>query len=474
MRLRSGTSVRAFAAAASLAFALGAGWHPPAAADPTSPATTPADSASLAPTSDPPWNPPRAERADPEWQSVARLPGHVIALPFTLVNMVAKWGFVFVDENEVVPKLAAHVSLLQNVGLSAAPASLGERTGFGGVVLFSPPFFPWFDASLSGSTIGYSRGRVAFVSQPAIVEYQSDWRPRDLFFGVGPGTRRQDASNFATQTDRVRVLLRYPFVKSPPRVPNPVVDDPASVTVTPDVLHPVVQVWAGPRDVVQLNGREHDSEHAPIAERFPALAGALIGERVEHFVYGASVGLDRRSGRPHWWRGWRTFTSVERYDQPVKAFALRSASTPSVSFTRTEASGEAAWSFWTDPRTFRVFARVVDERGVRAPGVFVLGDLATLGGGMGLSGFEPGRFHDADSMVGRLTYVYPLARYLEMDVHAETGEVMPRLGAARMRGLEHSYGFSVRARNPFAPIASAGMDWSRETVRFRFSIGGVE
>jgi outer membrane protein assembly factor BamA len=166
--------------------------------------------------------------------------------------------------------------------------------------------------------------------------------------------------------------------------------------------------------------------------------------------------------------------SAERFDEPVKALAFHSASTPSVQFTRFIYEGEIGVSFWRDPRTLRFYARVEDQTGTDHSGVFLLSDLATLGGKEGLSGFEPGRFHDADLMLGRITYIYPLARYLEMDLHTEAGSVMPKLADAQVSVFEASYGLAVRVRSPFAPLASAGVDWSRETIRFRFSLGGVE
>lgn len=472
---RLGTATRTLAALAALGSLLAVEPYRSARADAAVPAAgADTSAAGLAPTAAPPWNPPAPIHASRTWETVARAPERVVAVPFTLFGIGARRAIEFVDAHEVIPKLLAHVSILQNVGLAAMPASLGDRTGWGGALAFNPQFFPWFVATVSGSTTGYSRFRAALETTPAVLEFQSDWRPRELFFGVGQGSLHADASNYASQTEAARARLRYPFHRAPKPPPPGPVDDPASVTITPSILHPFVEAWAGPRDAVELNGREHDEKHEPIASRFPALAGALLGTRVEHFTYGASVTLDQRSGRPHWWRGWRTQASVERFDAPLAAFALHSASTPSVAFTRLHYEGEAAWSFWQDPRTFRVFGRVIDQRGTRGPGTFLLSDLATLGGAAGLSGFEPGRFHDVDSMLGRLTYIYPLARYLEMDLHVEAGEVAPRFGAATLDAVHGSYGFALRARNPFAPIASAGVDWSRETVRLRFTLGGVE
>jgi hypothetical protein len=226
--------------------------------------------------------------------------------------------------------------------------------------------------------------------------------------------------------------------------------------------------------MILLDGRDETSGRLPLASRFPALASAELGTRVEHFVYGAQASYDRRSGRPHWWKGWRLAATAERFDQPLRGFAFHSARTPSVSFTRLTYEGEAGVSFWRDPRTLRLYARVEDQQGVDGQGLFLLPDLATLGGHEGLSGFEPGRFRDADLALARITYIFPIARYLETDVHAEAGAVEPRIQDGRLDDAETSYGVALRVRNSFAPLASFGVDWSREKVRFRFALGGVE
>jgi hypothetical protein len=437
------------------------------------PAAPDSSLARLAPASSAPWNPPRAMAAVEPWETAVRVPGKVASLPFSLLGLGMKGGLIFVEQNDVVPKVVARVSVLTDYGLLAGPASLGDRTGWGGEVGVNPTFLRSFVAAGSASTNGYDRVRVAFDLPQGLLEYQSDWRPRESFFGVGPDSRKDQASNFASQGERARVELRYPFRHPVARV-REILDDPATSTETHAPRRPLVRVWAGPRDVILLDGRERTSSRPPLATRFPALAAGQLDTRVEHFVYGAQASLDTRSGRPHWWKGWRASVSGERFDQPVKALAFRDAGTRSVSFTRWTYEGEAGLSFWRDPRTLRAFVRVVDQTGVTGGGLFLIPDLVALGGHEGLGGFEPGRFRDADLVLGRLTYIFPIARYLETDLHVEGGDVRPRLEETRLEGLKTSYGIALRVRNAFAPLACAGVDWSNETVRFRFSIGGVE
>jgi hypothetical protein len=107
-------------------------------------------------------------------------------------------------------------------------------------------------------------------------------------------------------------------------------------------------------------------------------------------------------------------------------------------------------------------------------GAFLIPDHVSLGGGQGLAGFEAGRFHDLDLVLGRLSYIFPLGKNLEFDWHVEAGGVFPELDAVRANRLETSYGGMLRVRTDFAMLGALGVEWSRESVRFRFSIGGVE
>jgi len=44
----------------------------------------------------------------------------------------------------------------------------------------------------------------------------------------------------------------------------------------------------------------------------------------------------------------------------------------------------------------------------------------------------------------------------------------------KLADAKSSFGVALRVRNSFAPLASIGVDWSRETTRLRFALGGVE
>ena len=214
------------------------------------------------------------------------------------------------------------------------------------------------------------------------------------------------------------------------------------------------------------------AEEPGLRERFPEFQ-SVLNHRVEHLVYGARAAFDSRGGIPRWSHGGRLAAQVERFDRPVEALALRTTHS-AYRFTRVDLQAEGGLSFRRDPRSFRLALRVVDEHTDGTPALLP-SDLTGLGGNRGLAGFEPGRFHDLDALVGKLSYLFPVITRLELDLHVEAGNVYgdvwrdPGLGR-----LEHSYGVALRPRADNAVLGSVGVDWSRETVRIRYSVGGVE
>src|SRR4029077_5110416 len=130
--------------------------------------------------------------------------------------------------------------------------------------------------------------------------------------------------------------------------------------------------------------------------------------------------------------------------------------------------------FMRDPRTLRVMVRVVDVKPIDPAKPPALLDLSRLGGGAGLAGFEPGRFHGLDSVLGKLGYYFPLGTHAELELSAEVGAVSGDVWhETRMDRPEHSYTVMLRPRTRVAPLGAVGVSWSREKVRVGFSIGGV-
>ncbi|TMQ65127.1 MAG: hypothetical protein E6K78_08110 [Candidatus Eisenbacteria bacterium] len=411
-----------------------------------------ATSRDLGPTTAPPWNPPHAVPSAEPWEQAARLPGRVVSLPLSLLGSLTRHGLLSMEEKHLVPRTVVIVAALPRLGIIVTPASLGDRTGLGGRFGLTPPFLKRaLEAEWSGSTRHYSRTRVRASQGALSLEYGYDWRPEERFYGLSDGSSQKDTASFATQTTFVRLGLAYRFAAETGHVPLE------------------VRAWIGPRSQVVRDGRE---DHVtPLSVGFPSVSG---GVRQEHLVYGVSLEADARRGRPHWSRGARAELSVEQFTSPTRLLALNDGSMAPVQFTRWGAKAEAGISFWRDPRTIRFAGRIVNQVADVAGQTLAVADLAQLGGSQGLAGYEPGRFHDMDLMVGKVSYIFPLAQHYEFDIHAEAGGVFETLRDAHDATPKTSYGVALRPRTALAPLGSINLDWSRESVRFGFHLGGVE
>jgi hypothetical protein len=234
-----------------------------------------------------------------------------------------------------------------------------------------------------------------------------------------------------------------------------------------------VQVWGGPRSRVTRTGR--DDTRPSYEALFPELARATLDQHVEHLNYGVGFTRDFRQGRPHWNHGGFVRLLAERFDDPIQALALHSAQAQGATFDRYTIEAETALSFLRDPRTLRLYARVIDDHIEDHPERFLFSDLTRLGGREGLLGYAPGRFRDLDGLVTHAAYIFPLTRLFEFDLHSEWGAVYPDVWRdAAWRTLKSSYGFTLRLRTDQRMIGAIGLDASREGVRVRYALGDIE
>ena len=225
--------------------------------------------------------------------------------------------------------------------------------------------------------------------------------------------------------------------------------------------------------MVPRTGRE--SGVASFDRRFPALSAPTLNRKFEHLLYGARLSFDTRAGSPHWGSGAWVSIQADRFDKPVRSLSFSEPGPASPQFTRFTYEAATVWSFMRSPRTLRPSIKLVDTRYNGPANLFLIPDFATLGGGVGLEGFETGRYHDFDAAVGRLTYLFPLERSLEFDLHAEAGGVYSDLwNDLQISTLKGSYGAALRVIPKSSVAATIGVDWSAEAVRFVFQLGGKE
>jgi hypothetical protein len=410
--------------------------------------------ASLAATTEAPWNPPQPRGDSAPWEYAVRLPGRILSLPLVAVGYASEHALLLAEEHSVVPKVGVVFAVLPALGVGLQGAAIGDRAGLGAVLGVSPPRLPYLRAQLGGSFRGYSRFALALSGGPLALTYNNDWRPMERFYGLGLDTDNDRFASYAEKVESATFSIGIPVQKKggPPARAH-------------------AETYVSTRSVVVTDGRE--SGTPDVSEVFPEVSSEL-GVPRENLVYGVSVAADRRNGGPHWSRGWRVLASAERFDDAQESLSLHDASTPAAQFTRYTAELETGFSFMRDPRTIRLFLRGVDQDVASGEEHFVVTDLAKLGGYGRLGGFTNGRFRELDMAMGRLSYIFPLAQHFELDFHGETGGVYHDLHTATIASLATSWGIALRPRSKAAPIGLFGVDFSRDGVNVHWALGGVE
>ena len=78
-------------------------------------------------------------------------------------------------------------------------------------------------------------------------------------------------------------------------------------------------------------------------------------------------------------------------------------------------------------------------------------------------------------MLTRVTYVFPIAQRFEFEVHSEWGAVYHDVWKdASLGSMKSSWGGALRLRGAKALLGTLGLDASREGVRIRYALGGVD
>ncbi len=416
----------------------------------TTPVVAAASANPLAASTAPPWNPPHVIGPSEPWEAIVRFPGRLVSLPIAALGEGTRRLLLAAEQDFYVERVL-HFFRGVPVPFGIGPAGLGDRTGFGAGVTIQPKVGPvqvrgLFDVS----TRSYTRGRLRLSTGALMTEYGVDQRPAERFFGLGMNARKGDDSRYGLQQQRFVVGID---AASPLRGPS-------------GRGRERLAAWIGPRwsRVTQGFGGNEPS----VAQLFPSVVDATLDRQIEQLTYGGRLEFDHRAGAPHWSRGWRASAEAERFDRPLVSSPTRTGA----QFTRFTYLAEGAVSFWRDPRTLRLTVNAVDVALGSGADRFLVSDDSRLGGAAGLAGYEPHRFHDLDAIVARLAYVFPISEHFELDLHGDTGGTFASLHEdLRPNRLRQSAGFALRQRSAAAILASAGLDFSPEAVRFVFSLG---
>src|SRR4249920_2004113 len=211
----------------------------------------PADSLAgddLRATSAVPWNPDKALPPRAGWETALDLPGRLVTYPISGLGWVTRETMLQLEARAVLQRTTTAFVLLPRMGVYLATAGLGDRVGFGGTVRLQPPGWGRFVlAEWTGTTLQYSRTRLGLSAGPLTAYYAYDWRPQDYFYGVGLQSSLFQASQYAAQTQDVRIALNLgPALEAQPK-PYPL----------------RVLLWTGQHTSVMRNGREDSQPSAP-------------------------------------------------------------------------------------------------------------------------------------------------------------------------------------------------------------------
>jgi hypothetical protein len=388
---------------------------------------------------------------------------------------MAERFMIYLDESGARDRALTAGERSKQLGVVALPAAFGDHTGVGGELRWSPPLLQRrVRIDLNATTSQYNGERVTGFLGPLGAVYTSEWHPRELYFGPGLTAPRSGESAYGERTQSAKLMLSWGWqgfdsAKAQPSEPLMFSD---RVRLRGRLHRTWVSAWAGPHEEKVTNGRDPDSPSFEVLH--PVEAAGSLNKGVEYFAYGMGLSNDARYGNPRWSSGWRASVEAERFDKSIPALAFNDAHTGARSFTRLTYHAETGVSFGLDPRTLRLALTAVDQMIDASGGTFLICDLRTLGSGAGLAGFEYGRFSDIDLVLAKLTYLFPLVKILEFELHAESGGVYPELSQARIETFKHSIGAALRLRTTTAMLGALGCDWSPEQARVWFAVGGVK
>jgi len=414
----------------------------------------------LAASTAPPWNPPAPIPPRRGWEQAVLFPGRIVSLPLFLLGRAADNALNYGEQSGWIPTGPVIEPRTGSTRITPGTPHLGGRAGVGASIdvrqrLFSGAQKTELGVMVASTLRNYNGEFVTLRGNPLMLQYGSTWRPQEHFYGIGPNVSDDRMTDYSTRREYVRLEAA--------REAGPDLTSPARTRVA---------TWVETRFDAIGTGRE--SGVPTFQAEFPVVAAPLLEHPVEHLIYGVSVSNDARAGVPHWSHGTRILVSAERHDTPIDGIALGTGS-GGAQFNRYLLEGETGVSFGRAPRTLRFLGRVVDQQVNSGTDRMLLSDLSTLGGTNGLAGYHQGRFQDLDLMLLKTSYVFPISRRFELDLHSEWGSVYGDVWRdAQLGTLHNSYGVSLRGAYVSGPIAAIGFDFSREGVRATYSLGRVE
>lgn len=252
-------------------------------------------------------------------------------------------------------------------------------------------------------------------------------RPKEDFFGLGPGSLESDRTDYQLQDRRLHVAIGSQI---------------RATRIQAEAAYVNAGISEG-----------NDTRYPDTSVVFPTLAGLGRNSSLVRWGFsGVHPHLDSETD-PH--RGYR-----------LRGHWRRNASLNSENFNFYEYGGSGEMYLpLGGPRTLAVRAMGDFRRG-RNGGVIPFYLLPFLGGSKTARGFREFRFYDNNAVLINTEFRWRIWKLVDAVLFADQGQVSPRIGAMRLGNFEHGYGGGFRFRTARGVMLRFDIASSREGPRY--------
>jgi hypothetical protein len=280
-----------------------------------------------------PWNPPHALASGKPWEQALRFPGLILSLPLVVLGSITDHAHRG-RGHQLYPKRSPSLGTRPRAVRHPA-RTLGDRTGIGVAARLYPPGIGSTSTSNGGEPRSNIAGPLRAGQGPLILDYEFEWRPQDLFFGLGPNSSTRNESNFAGESQHLLLTLSLRRRMGRARLET--------------------QAWGGERSLVTREGKADD--RPSIEQVFPIYAAA-INQHEDYLTGGASVTLDARvAGVQRWISGWRAGGDGAGFADQTSQHLFPGSGPPRASTACGTRARLVIPFFKVDPRTVRLLVR---------------------------------------------------------------------------------------------------------------------
>ncbi len=300
-------------------------------------------------------------------------------------------------------------------------------------------------ASVMGSTRLYEKfdfqiGMPRLLHEHCFLDFTATYRnyPQERYYGLGPGTRKQDRTNFRLEDTTYLGSAGVHWRR----------------WIRTGVRGGIIQTNVGPGT---------DSRFAPTERLFTPRDTPALDLQPNFFQLGAFAQADYRDepGNPR---------SGGNYIAQWNYFGDRTLLRHT--FRRFDGEVQQYFPFFNRRRViaFRAKTSIADAGAGQTIPFYM---EPTLGGSEDLRGFREFRFRDKNLMVYNLEYRWEVFSGLDMALFGDAGKVFPHRSQFNLAHLEGAYGIGLRFNTEKAVFLRLDVGKSHEGMRFFFKFGHV-